>query len=191
MDRIIRLQSNQTGNFTETNNIVSFKIPPAVYDMTGSYLQLNSSVVKAVGTTGKDDALGNAMFDFSVQYDGDNQTVNNVVMVRRSSMRTGRLGTIEDRLRNDVLEQNLNLYTHAIDEHEGQFYKQLVQPFNFEGTKKNPYIQYEQEGDITSSLLNNVPINIPLSQLTSLGTMAECPIDAMGGATTASIYTYR
>tara|TARA_R110002050_G_scaffold18944_3_gene54849 strand:+ start:1008 stop:2570 length:1563 start_codon:yes stop_codon:yes gene_type:complete len=182
MDRIIRLQSNQTGNFTETNNIVSFKIPPAVYDMTGSYLQLNSSVVAAVGVAG-DNLLSNAMFDFSVQYDGDDETVNNVVMVRRSSMRTGRLGVIEDRLRNDVLEQNLNLYTHAIDEHDGQFYKQLVQPFNFEGTKKNPYIQYEQEGSIASSLLKNVPINIPLSQLTSLGTMAECPIDAMGGAT--------
>ena len=181
MNRIVRLQSNQTGNFTESNNIISFKLPPAVYDMSSSYLQLNASVVKAIGTVGKDDL--NALFDFNVEYDETSVCVNNVVMVRRSSMRTGLLGTIEDRLRNDVLEQNLLQYTHALEEHDGEFYKQLVQPFNFQGTKKNMFIEYEQEGARPSTLLRNVPINIPLSQLTSLGSMSMCPIDAMGGAT--------
>ena len=54
MDRIIRISSQQSGNFTESNNMVSFQLPPRVIDMTGSYLQINASVVGAVGDPTKD-----------------------------------------------------------------------------------------------------------------------------------------
>ena len=179
MDRIIRISSQQSGNFTESNNMVSFQLPPRVIDMTGSYLQINASVVGAVGDAGHDNT--NALWDFQVKYDTSDFDVNNVALVRRSQTRSNKLGVMEDRLRNDILEANLVKYTHSISQHTGEQYKSLVQPVNYTGARSNIFLEKVREGSVRSRIVRSVPINIPLSQLSSLGKMSLCPFDALGG----------
>ena len=179
MDRIIRISSQQSGNFTESNNMVSFQLPPRVIDMTGSYLQINASVVGAVGDAGHDNT--NALWDFQVKYDASNLDVNNVALVRRSQTRSNKLGVMEDRLRNDILEANLVKYTHSISQHTGEQFKSLVQPVDYTGARSNIFLEKVREGSVRSRIVRSVPINIPLSQLSSLGKMSLCPFDALGG----------
>tara|TARA_R110000851_G_scaffold14379_7_gene48726 strand:+ start:2527 stop:4044 length:1518 start_codon:yes stop_codon:yes gene_type:complete len=179
MDRIIRISSQQSGNFTESNNMVSFQLPPRVIDMTGSYLQINASVVGAVGDPTKDNT--NALWDFQVKYNGSNLDVNNVALVRRSQTRSNKLGVMEDRLRNDILEANLVKYTHSISQHTGEQFKSLIQPVNYTGERSNIFLEKVREGSVRSRIVRSVPINIPLSQLSSLGKMSLCPFNALGG----------
>ena len=179
MDRIIRISSQQSGNFTESNNMVSFQIPPRVIDMTGSYLQINASVVGAIGDPAKDNT--NALWDFQVKYNGSNLDVNNVGLVRRSQTRSNKLGVMEDRLRNDILEANLVKYTHSISQHTGEQFKSLIQPVDYTGARSNIFLEKVREGSVRSRIVRSVPINIPLSQLSSLGKMSLCPFNALGG----------
>ena len=45
MDRVIKLNSYQAGNFTESQNLVDFYIPSgAVYNLKDSYINLNTKI---------------------------------------------------------------------------------------------------------------------------------------------------
>ena len=50
MNRIIRINSQQSGNFTDTNNIVTFNLPPNTFDFSESYLELNTIIDGAAQT---------------------------------------------------------------------------------------------------------------------------------------------
>ena len=185
MDRIIRINSQQSGQFNATNDMINFHLndPTGVYNLAESYLQLDIDIVPGAGTPGTDAV--NSIFPFDVSYtlaDGNPVplTFNNILAIRRSQTRSGQFGIMEDRTRNDTLQLNLLRYTESDSEQDGELFKQLIQPIDYTGQRSNFFIEQEKEGSLRSRYVRQ-PLNIPLSQLSTLGKMRMCPVGKLGG----------
>ena len=180
MNRITRINSQQSGNFTETNNIITFRLPANTYDFSASYLELNTIIDGAVQLAANAGG-GVPIYNPQLKWYNTEQTVNNISFVRRAQLSTTKHGVLEDVRRADILQKNLVNYTHANEEIDSLSYKNATQAKDFNSTRGSMWREFTQSGSV-SSRRRQAPINIPMSQLVSLGKSSVFPLDkTMGG----------
>ena len=180
MNRITRINSQQSGNFTETNNIITFRLPANTYDFSASYLELNTIIDGAVQTAANAGG-GVPIYNPQLKWYNTEQTVNNISFVRRAQLSTTKHGVLEDVRRADILQKNLVNYTHANEEIDSLSYKNATQAKDFNSTRGSMWREFTQSGSVASRR-RQAPINIPMSQLVSLGKSSVFPLDkTMGG----------
>ena len=180
MNRITRINSQQSGNFTETNNIITFRLPANTYDFSASYLELNTIIDGAVQLAANAGG-GVPIYNPQLKWYNTEQTVNNISFVRRAQLSTTKHGVLEDVRRADILQKNLVNYTHANEEIDSLSYKNATQAKDFNVTRGSMWREFTQSGAV-GSRRRQAPINIPMSQLVSLGKSSVFPLDkTMGG----------
>ena len=178
MERVIRIQSQQSGNFSGSNNILDFNIPAGQYNMRDSYLELLVSVPQSVSTSGV--LLPVLQYANTGQaYSGD--YVPNSKWVKRSRLRSRQHGILEEIQDNDILRQNLLVYTHPALETRDEGHNSASQIHNYNGAISSLWRDVRQDGAVATREIN-APINIPMSQICELGKMSNLPVDTMGGA---------
>ena len=173
MNRITRINSQQSGNFTETNNIITFRLPANTYDFSASYLELNTIIDGAVQTAANAGG-GVPIYNPQLKWYNSEQTVNNISFVRRAQLSTTKHGVLEDVRRTDILQKNLVNYTHANEEIDSLSYKNATQALDYNSTRGSMWREFTQNGAV-SSRRRQAPINIPMSQLVSLGKSSVFP----------------
>lgn len=179
MNRFIKYQSNEAGNFTTTRNNVSFNIPAGDYNFRESYVELSISVD---GETYAAAAHQGCISTFVTLGRGNNnRCVRNESLVRRVRFST-QDQMLEDIDRVDVLRQTLGTYTTDPVERLGQSYKSIAQP-----------VQYGQMSTVfrdiyTLGTTTHIPrvieakIQIPLKDLIELGKESEMPLSQLGSS---------
>tara|TARA_R110000824_G_scaffold255248_1_gene444205 strand:+ start:209 stop:1768 length:1560 start_codon:yes stop_codon:yes gene_type:complete len=180
MNRIIRISSQQSGNFTSTNNIVSFNIPPNTFDFSESYLELNCEVTGAVQNP-TNAGGGTPIYNPVLRWYNTEFDVNNSMFVRRAQLTTTKSGVLEDCRRNDILQSNLVNYTKSRQENESFGYKSGVQGPDYTQLATSIWRDLKIDGSVNSTR-KQAPINIPMDQLCRLGGVSVFPMDRqMGG----------
>lgn len=180
MNRIIRISSQQSGNFTSTNNIVSFNIPPNTFDFSESYLELNCEVTGAVQLV-TNAGPGTPIYNPVLRWANTEFNVNNSMFVRRAQLTTTKSGVLEDCRRNDILQSNLVNYTKSRQENESFGYKSGVQAPDYTQLVTSIWRDLKIDGSVNSTR-KQAPVNIPMDQLCRLGGVSVFPMDRqMGG----------
>jgi len=137
MDKVFRVNSNQSENLSSVNNLLDFRIEAGqVYDLTKSYVSVRA---KATGTNADDVAstVHNVDLAFNTKNDGAAENTNyvpSVALVKNARMNSQRMGRIEE-LR-DV--NKLRLYQQQVMKDEEDVLKNAA--FNFQSLRdKEPY----------------------------------------------------
>jgi len=179
-ENIVRIQANQVGPFTATNNIVDINIPGGqVIDMTRSYIEveLRSSYVH----TGANLAISsNATFNPVVlTAEAGSGITYDVQLIKNCRLQSQNQGHLEEINRVDVLRTGLNNLTMSRDEQTSLNHLGVAQVRNNGDQRYGPFIDAVSEGDIKST--QKVPrAKIPLKQLFGLGEVSQLDLSKTG-----------
>ena len=177
-ENIIRIQSNQVGPFTATNNISDIRINgEQVVDMTRSYVELE---LRASYThTGANAAVSiNGTYNPVVKVN-NNGISYDVQMVENCRLQSQNQGHLEEINRVDVLRTGLNNLTLSRDEQNSLNHLGVAQLRNNGNQRYGPFINAVSEGTINSSQV--VPrAKIPLKQLFGLGEVSQLDLNKTG-----------
>lgn len=166
MDKYIKLNSNQGGPFTASQNLCDFHIPSdGVYNLRDSYITLNVKIdVEEASATG-----GQGIYVADLQWKSsgtDHPKFQNVALVKNCSMSCAKRGQIENIRRVDILKQNLATITKNQRTRYDESYLsacQLIDPIN--GAQFTLYQDINKVGSVKSRELDIVPVQIKLSDL--------------------------
>ena len=177
MNRFVKYQSNEAGNFTATRNLITFNIPPADYNFKESYIELDVAVD---GETYADPEHAGCVCIFKTAgRDDDIRCPRNEALIRRVRLST-QDANLEDIDRVDVLRQTLGLYTTDPVERLGESYKSISQPPQF-GQISTPFRDvYNLGGESQTARAVDLKAQISLKDLIELGKETEMPISQMG-----------
>ena len=175
MNRIVKINSQQGGSFTASNNLIDFKIPDdGVYDLSKSYINIISNVVQ-IGT---DDANngGAGVYCPKITLNNDDgaeqqDNFNNVALIKNCSMRNQNVGLIEDIRRCDILRTNLYEYEKTFEEKMSDQRKNLVQTFSTSRNKNSIHRELHKEGSAESRNTEGA-IRIHLKELMNFGNVS-------------------
>jgi hypothetical protein len=181
MNKIVKLTSLQSGNFTAEKNLIDFDLPSGKqYDLRNAYINLVGAVSQTEITPTAFPAVYNWAMDWSV--DGTtttNITFPNCALVKNARMTSSKHGLLEDLRRVDVLRTQLKQYTQSEDDYRGTLYNSLSQPTNFNNIRLAPNIEFKSTGTQISRL-NDVNVQIPLKDIYELGNTDNLPCDKLG-----------
>ena len=180
MNKIVKLQSEQSGPFNSSKNLIDFDL------MGGKQYDLRKAYVNLVGSMTQTDtniATGQGVYNWEALWkdkDGNNTNYRfpNVALVKNARMTTDKL-TLEDIRRVDILRTQLKQYTENEDDMRGQSYKDLSQARSQGNLKFGPNIEFNSVGSV-KSVVNDVNVQIPLKDMFELGNMSNLPLDKLG-----------
>jgi len=179
-ENIIRIQANQVGPFTSTNNIVDINIPGGqVIDMTRSYIEVE--LRSSYAHTGPQAAISingtyNPVITTTAAGDG---IAYDVQMIRNCRLQSQNQGHLEEINRVDVLRTGLNNLTMSRDEQTSLNHLGVAQVRNNGNQRYGPFIDAVSEGDIKST--QRVPrAKIPMKQLFGLGEVSQLDLNRTG-----------
>ena len=183
MNKIVKLQSEQSGPFNSSKNLIDFDL------MGGRQYDLRKAYVNMVGTMTQTDTTpgtGEGVYNWEALWkdkDGNNTNYRfpNVALVKNARMTTDKTGTLEDIRRVDILRTQLKQYTENEDDMRGQSYKDLSQARSQGNLKFGPNIEFNSVGSV-KSVVNDVNVQIPLKDMFELGNMSNLPLDKLGNA---------
>ena len=179
MNRFIKYQSNEAGNFTASRNNVTFNIPASDYNFADSYVELSISVD---GETYAAEAHAGCLSLFRTLGRGnDKRSVRNETLVRRVRFST-QDQMLEDIDRVDLLRQTLGTYTTDPVEKLGESYKSLSQPVQFGQMSTVFRDVYTLGGAEHDASAVEAKIQIPLKDLIELGKESEMPLSQLGSS---------
>lgn len=172
MNTILKVNSNEGGQFNASNNHASFDIPAnQVYDLSKSYLNL---VMSCDVTAEQEVANGNGTYIPVIEIvdsRGDNPAnteniaFDNSVLLRRCKLDSELKGNIEHLTRSDILSHNLNSYSKSQEQRQSEDYEKLIQPFMVSRTKPSIFTELHKEGNILSRNKSRVPVRVPLHKV--------------------------
>ena len=168
MNSIVKINSNEGGQFNAQNNRVSFDIPSdRYYDLSKAYLNL---VMSCDPTSDNTPGIGKGVYVPIIRFADSAGSVENYNYDNTALLRTVKLdcelkGNIEEIQRADILTQNLNSYSKSGDMDVSQYYEKLIQPFNVSRTKGSLFCELNKEGTVPSRNLSRQPIRIKLSDV--------------------------
>ncbi len=179
-ENIVRIQANQVGPFTATNNIIDINIPGGqVIDMTRSYveIELRSSYAHTGAQAGISiNGTYNPVVNTTEAGDG---IAYDVQMIRNCRLQSQNQGHLEEINRVDVLRTGLNNLTMSRDEQTSLNHLGVAQVRNNGNQRYGPFIDAVSEGDIKST--QKVPrAKIPLKQLFGLGEVSQLDLSKTG-----------
>lgn len=172
VNKVIKISSNQGGNFTATNNLCDFDIPAdGVYDLSRSYVTLTCSINQP-GTDGSNNGSVGTYMPFLRMADEAGNHINNVLpnvaLVRNCDLSCANRGVISDIRRVDVLRSNLHQYSDSSDELKSKNYKLFTPSYPDSGQINSIFREIVKEGN-SLSLSKSAGIRIPLSDLYGFG----------------------
>jgi len=175
-ENIVRIQANQVGPFTSTNNIADINISGGqVIDMTRSYVEVELRSVYA--NTG-DGANGTYNPVVTTQGNGDGICYD-VQMIRNCRLQSQNQGHLEEINRVDVLRTGLNNLTLSRDEQNSLNHLGISQVRNNGDQRYGPFIDAVSSGNIKST--QKVPrVKIPMKQLFGLGEVSQLDLNRTG-----------
>lgn len=175
-ENIVRIQANQVGPFTETNNIADINISGGqVIDMTRSYVEVelrsvyNNTGAGAAGTYNP--VVNTAASGTGICYD--------VQMVRNCRLHSQNQGHLEEINRVDVLRTGLNNLTLSRDEQNSLNHLGVAQVRNNGDQRYGPFIDAVSSGDIKSTQ-KVARVKIPMKQLFGLGEVSQLDLNRTG-----------
>lgn len=183
MQRVQKIQSIQSGPFTDKKNLMDFHIPGGrQYDMSKSYVNLRANITS---TDAAGSGTGAGVYNWCFNWSNDGgatavqDTFKNNALVKNVRLTSATSGVLEDIRRNDVLRQQLYSYTDNEEDCTGISYRELNQR-NLQGNVKvAPGVEFFSQGD-TKSVQNIVDVVIPMSHLVELGRSKALPCDKLG-----------
>lgn len=175
MNKVIKLNSLQSGSFSSTKNLLDFELPAKQLDLEKSYVNLVASTT----SVDADSSTGEAVYNYDVKYDGSDISLPNVALVKHARLTSNQVPILEDIRRVDALRTQLHQYTNNMDDKQGQDYRKLFQPRNQGNIKLAPGIEFFGEGS-TKSVVHNTNIQIPMKDIFELGKMRKYPGDKLG-----------
>ncbi len=171
MDRVIKLNSYQAGNFTESQNLVDFYIPSgAVYNLKDSYINLNTKI-NVTETAGSIAEGGKGIYSAGLQWlDNTGTPVNtqfqNVSIIKNASISSATKGRIEDIRRVDILRNNLMSYTRDARTLQcDQYLRGNNGPNPIDNANLGIFRDINKEGRVLSRDLDIIPVSIRLSDI--------------------------
>ena len=168
MNSIVKINSNEGGQFNAQNNRVSFDIPAdRYYDLSKAYLNL---VMSCDPTSDNTPGIGKGVYIPIVRFQDSGGTVENYNFDNTALLRTVKMdcelkGNIEEIQRADILTQNLNSYSKSSDMDVSTYYEKLIQPFNVSRTKGSLFCDINKEGTVPSRNVSRQPVRIKLSDV--------------------------
>jgi len=182
MNKIVKLSSVQSGEFTAQKNLIDFDIMGGrQYDMRRAYINL----VGTMEQTDADAATGEGVYNWSARWTNDNGTTNtetdfpDCALVKNVRFTSDQKGTLEDIRRSDVLRTQLKHYTMNEDDQRGALYKKLNQFPSPGNLLCAPNIEFFSTGD-KKSRVRDVNVQIPVKDLLELGNADHLPCDKLG-----------
>tara|TARA_R110002153_G_scaffold42788_1_gene121350 strand:+ start:4781 stop:6469 length:1689 start_codon:yes stop_codon:yes gene_type:complete len=168
MNSIVKINSNEGGNFSASNNRISFDIPE------GKQLDLSSAFVNLVMscpvTAEEDTAAGLGVYIPNVQltYSSGANTdtlFSNNALIRTAKISSAMAGNIETIQRCDILTEVLGRHAKTQTQDRSQFYQQLVQPYNVSRMKGSIFCELHKEGGVRSRNVTRQPVRVKLGDL--------------------------
>lgn len=176
MNRVVKLNSLQSGAFSSNKNLLDFTLPARQLDLEKSYLNLVCSTT----SVDADPATGEGVYNYAVKWGGQNYAVPNASLIKHARLESDKHGILEDIRRVDVLRTQLKQYTENFDDEKGQNYRQLFQGYNQGNIKNALGVEFFGEGS-TKSIVHNTEIQIPMKDIFELGRMDHYPAEKMNG----------
>jgi len=169
MDKFVKINSVQGGDFTPTQNLVDFIVPSSmgVVDLKDSYINLNTKI--NVVETSTDGGVG--VYDMGLQWKQTGGSpvymkFTNGALVKNCHVRSDQRGQIENIRRVDQLRQNLSTLTRSQREQFAESYlasNQLIDPVN--RNQFTIFREINKTGSLPSRDLDICPIQISLADL--------------------------
>lgn len=175
MDKFVKYQSQQGGNFNRNQNLVDFVLPEGqTYNLHDSYINLN--VICTVEE--EETASGTGIYPVSLKWTTDGGSTaqknhfDNVSLVKNASMRCRNKGQLENIRRVDILRQNLKNYTRSqrellsgLDHKNANVVVSPIQKSKLGIFRDFNKVQANNTGSIKSRDLTILPVQIPLKEI--------------------------
>lgn len=185
MDKFLKINSVQGGDFTNSQNLIDFVIPSSmgVVSLKDSYLNLNTKIdITETDTTG-----GEGIYSVGLQWRLDGgATVQpkfvNSALVKNCNVRSDQRGNIENLRRVDQLRQVVSTYARSERELTSDSYLDCNQYINPVNRNRFPiFREINKTGAAKSRNLDIAPIQISLADLFGFCNAApECDLSKMG-----------
>jgi hypothetical protein len=183
MNRIVKIQSIQSGNFNKSKNLVDFDIMDnAQHNLKNSYVNLRGSI-RTTDATPR--AFGPAVYNYNFAWSTSAGTANIYYMPNEAIVKNARLtcdsqsAPLEDIRRSDVLRTQLSKFTNGDDDIYGKSYKDINQVRTQGDLKVGLNLDLVREGTRMSKY-NELSVQIPLNKFLELGNMENFPTPKLG-----------
>lgn len=181
MNKIVKLNSLQSGAFSSTKNLLDFDLPSGrQYDLRNSYVNLVASMEQVDVNSATGEGVYNYQFKW-VDSAGTqhNLPLPNVSLVKNARMTSDRVPILEDIRRVDVLRTQINQYAKNMDDEAGIGYRKLFQNLPQGNIKVGAGLELQRQGELKSSV-RDLNIQIPLKDIFELGNTDTLPCDKLG-----------
>ena len=183
MDKFVKINSVQAGDFTATQNLIDFTIPAGdVISLRDSYLNFNVKI----NVTESDTTGGEGVYPMDLQWkstDTDKILFTNGALIKNCSVKSDLKGQIENLRRNDQYQQLVATYTKSQRDAYADSYlrgNQLINPIN-----RNQFTLFREmnkTGTNPSRNLDIVPVQVSLADLFDFCNVADQLDTRMTGA---------
>jgi len=186
MDKFLKINSVQGGDFTSSQNLVDFVIPSSmgVVNLKDSYLNLNTKInVTETDTTG-----GEGIYSVGLRWKMDGAGPHtypkfvNAALVKNCHVRSDQRGQIENLRRCDQYRQLVSTYDRSERETACNSYIDATQYINPVNKNRFPiFREINKTGGLKSRNLDIAPIQISLADLFGFCDAApECDLSKLG-----------
>jgi len=189
MDRVVKLNSVEAGNFTASQNRVSFELPSGgVYDLSKSYINLNTriNITEAPTVEG-----GTGVYPMDLQWvdtTANKPKFNNCAVVKNCLMKSSQKGIISNVRRVDNYKALVDSYTKSRTETLSESYDASNQILDNEGSNQfSVYRDYEKLGNVKSTQNDIAPIKVMLKDLFDFASVATEYDTTKAGTTTIEL----
>tara|TARA_R100000773_G_C4221396_1_gene120584 strand:+ start:3551 stop:5074 length:1524 start_codon:yes stop_codon:yes gene_type:complete len=166
LGKVIKIQSNQGSGFDGTKRLCDFDIPPAVYDLSESYVNLVASVTTAdAGTIG-----GQGVYELKTAFDGATFGAANenvypaVALIKNAHLSSAKDGQIANVRKIDTLHSTLHQYTKSYEENYSEQYSTFSNMVSKKFTRNSPFRELTKQGTDASRNVDQ-SIKIPLKDI--------------------------
>ena len=168
MDKFIKINSVQGGDFTPASNLVDFVIPSGmgVVNLRDSYINLNFKVNVVESTTDAGVGVYSAGVQWKATGAGVRPHFTNTAIVKNTSLKSAQLGQIENLRRIDQFSQMMATYTRSLEEQQSYSYlkaNQVVDPID--QLQYPLYREINKSGNLPSRDLDICPVQISLADM--------------------------
>jgi hypothetical protein len=168
--KYVKFSASQSGPFSNVNKNIDLILPAGLMvDMTQSYVQLEASIDLGASSVGEVDGLPfvhNLVVRSTVS---DDYTPMNVELIRQCNLRSSNKGVLESTPRINILAKNMWEMTNSTNQKLSTI-DSLYQVKSLATKKLMSAFTELHKNEYTSAYVNP-RLNIPLSQLVSLGNL--------------------
>ena len=174
-NKYVRIPAVQSGPYLSSNNRINIKIPPAVYDMSKSYVELQLRVP----TVDAEPATGDGVYEVALRYNGQNaEGLFNCGLVRNCRLSSDMKGILEETQHVNRLRTNLKHFQMSYDE-KNSLVNSLWNQYDRHGDRSSPCrTLYHLGSTLSTNDLGRFPVY--LKDLFGLGEADELDTRKMG-----------